>query len=69
MCNLIGKVTEVSMGVDGIRFSLISRDDEAKTELFIENCSELDILQISSESGFIVTCLVNDRNVCEELYI
>jgi hypothetical protein len=69
MCNLTGKVKEVSMGVDGIRFSLVSRDDESIAELFIEDCSELDILQISSESGFIVTCLVNDRNICEELYI
>jgi len=69
MCNLTGRVAEISMDVDGIRFSLVSRDDESVTELLIEDCTELDVLQVSSESGFIVTCLVNERNICEQFYI
>jgi hypothetical protein len=68
MC-ITGKIKNVSLACDGIYFTLISRDEEeVQHDLFIEDCSELDILQISDKEGFSVTCLV-ENSICRELYI
>lgn len=68
MC-ITGKIRNVSLTCDGVYFTLISRDEEeVQHALFIEDCTELDILQISQNENFSVTCLVED-SICRELYI
>ena len=70
MSSLTGRISNVSLNCDGIRFKLVSREnDEEQTELLIKDCSDLDILQISMESGFVVTCYVNDNSECLDFHI
>lgn len=53
-----GKVKDVVLTVEGIKFNLKERSGEV-ISLIHRDCFNLDILQISSKSEFIVNCYTN----------